>query len=255
MPNHRVLTRWRGRWGGRAACSAVTIAAAGIICVTAGPLRLIAGLSLLAALAGALCLMHRAGLVAIVPAVGLTLAFLVLAGLGLAAAGSLSVVPATLTVGAAALAAAWASVGPAEGGPPEQAARPRAPGLLALVGVLVFAITATAAVRYAAASATADSNAASSLAVWAYPVGGQLHVGAQQPDGHGAVSLRIVVTQAGVTAAAWNGVHLAPGQAWEAPALTLTGSGPVHVIALRAGSVVASLSAPGRHDGLTKLRA
>jgi hypothetical protein len=76
-------------------------------------------------------------------------------------------------------------------------------------------------------------------------VGDQLHVGARQPDGHSAVSLRIVVTRAGITAAAWSNVRLEPGQAWEAPALSLTGGGPVRVVALRAGTVVASLSASG----------
>jgi len=124
-----------------------------------------------------------------------------------------------------------------------RAARREAPGYLALAGVLAFAIMATLAVRSAATSATADSSKATSLAVWAYPVGGQLQVGAQQPAGHGAVSLRIVVTQAGVTAAAWSNVRLGPGQAWQAPALTLSGRGPVRVVALRAGTVVARLSA------------
>jgi hypothetical protein len=242
MPDHRFPSKWRGRWDPRAACSAVTIASAGATCVTAGPLRLIAGLILLAALASALGLSHGAGPTAIVPAVGLTLVFLVLAGLALAAPGWLGIVPAALMVGAAALAALWAGARPAEGGQRERTAGPRAPGVLALAGVLVFVITASAAIRYAAASATADSSDASSLAVWAYPVGDQLHVGAQQPDGRGAVSLRIVVTEAGVTAATWNNVHLAPGQAWQAPVLTLTGGAPVRVTALRAGSVVASLS-------------
>jgi hypothetical protein len=243
MPNDHVPTGPRGRWGGPAAITAVTIASAGAICLTAGPLRLIAGLSLLAALACAMCILHRARFDAIVPAGGLTLVFLVLAGLGLAAVHLLSVVPTTLTVGTAALAVAWASVRSPAGRHPARAARPGTPGYLAVAGVLVFAITATLAVRYAATSATADSAGASSLAVWAYPVGDQLHVGAQQPDGHGAVSLRIVVTQAGVTTAAWNNVRLGAGQAWEAPALALTGTGPVRVVALRAGTVVASLSA------------
>ena len=243
MPNHPVPAGPRGRWGGPAACSALTIASAGAICVTTGPLRLIAGLSLLAALACALCLLRRARFDAIVPAGGLTLVFLVLAGLGLAAVHLLSVAWTTLTLGAAALAIAWASVYSPGGRQPARAARRRTLGYLAVAGVLVFAITATLAVRYAATSATADSAGASSLAVWAYPVGDQLHVGARQPDGHGAVSLRIIVTQAGVTAAAWSNVRLGPGQAWQAPALTLTGSGPVRVVALRAGTVVASLSA------------
>jgi hypothetical protein len=235
----------RRRWKAPAACSAVTIAAVAATCAPAGPLRLIAGLSLLAALACALWLLHRARFPALVPAIGLTLAFLVLAGLALAAAHWLTAFPAALTTAAAALTAAWASVRYPEAQRPDQPERaPKLkPGPLAVAGVLVFALTATLAIRYAATSATTGSAAASSLAVWAYPAGDQLHVGARQPAGHGSASLRIVVTQAGITTAAWNNVRLAPGQAWEAPALTLTGSGPVQVTALRAGTVVASLSA------------
>jgi hypothetical protein len=245
MTDHQAPEGTRRQWQAPAACSAVTIASAGAVCATAGPLRLIAGLSLLAALACALWLAHGARVDAIVRAVGLTLAFLVLAGLALAASHALTAVPAALTVAAAALAAAWASTRYPQGrrqDHPGRAAELR-PGLLAAAGALVFAVTAIVAVRYAAASATADSNGASSLAVWAYPSAGQLHVGARQPAGHGTASLRIVVTEAGVTAAAWNNVRLTPGQAWEAPALTLTRGGPVRVVAVRAGTVVASLSA------------
>jgi hypothetical protein len=260
MPHHRRAAWPRGRWGGPAACSAATVAAAGATCLTAGPVRLIAGLSLLAALACALWLLHGARFDAIVPAAGLTLVVLILAGLALAAAHFLTIVPITLTVAAAALAAAWVSLRfPVGARPPQASLRSPAgthparlahpfkrPGFVVVAGVLAFTITATLAVRYSATSATADSSAASSLAIWAYPVGDRLQVGAQQPDGHGAISLRIVVTQSGVTAVSWNNVRLAPGQAWEAPALTLTGSGPVRVTALRAGTVVATLSAsPG----------
>jgi hypothetical protein len=235
-----------GRWKAPAACSAVTIASAGAACASAGPLRLIAGLTLLLTLACALWLVHRARLDAIVPAIGLTLAFLVLAGLTLAAVHALSTIPAALTIAAAALTAAWASARYPQAGRTHRTERTASlrPGALAVAGVLAFALTATVAIRYAAASATADSAAASSLAVWAYPAGGELHVGARQPAGQGTASLRIVVTQGGITAAAWNNVRLTPGQAWEAPAVALTGSGPVRVTALRAGTVVASLSAP-----------
>jgi hypothetical protein len=69
-----------------------------------------------------------------------------------------------------------------------------------------------------------------------------LHVGVEQPAGHGAASLRIVVIQAGATVATWNDIHLAPGQTWEAPALTVSGIGPAQVIALDGETVVASLS-------------
>jgi hypothetical protein len=50
------------------------------------------------------------------------------------------------------------------------------------------------------------------------------------------------VTQAGATLATWDNIHLAPGQTWEAPALTATGPGPVQVLALHNGTVVASVS-------------
>jgi hypothetical protein len=203
----------------------------------------IAGLCLAGALAGALWLAAQARFRAIVPAIGLTLAFLVLAGLALAAVHAPGAVPTALAIGAVTVAAAWASVWyPAPGHAERQERLPR-PGLIAVAGVLIFAVTAVLAVHYAAASAGADGDGASSLAVWAYPAGGQLHVGAQQPAGHGAASLRIVVIQAGVTEASWSNIRLAPGQPWEAPALTLTGNGPVRVIALHAGTVVASLSA------------
>ena len=96
--------------------------------------------------------------------------------------------------------------------------------------------------RSSADGATADADGASSVAIWAYPSGDRLNVGVQQPAGHGSTSLRIVVSRAGVTVATWNDIRLAPGQTWQAPALTVTGDGPVQVVALSGGTVVASLS-------------
>ena len=242
MTGHRFSKGPRGRWlGGPAACSAVTVASLGIICASTGPVMVIAGLSLLASLAGALWLAYQARPDAVAASVGLTLAFLILAGLALAAIHALSTVPTALVVAVTAVAAAWISVWRADPEPVASKARPRTPGL-AVAGALVFAAAAVLAVHYAAASATADNAGASSLAIWAYPSGGRLHVGAQQPAGRGSTSLRIVVTQAGVTAAVWNNIRLAPGQTWEAPALTLTGNGQVRVTALAGGAVVASLS-------------
>ena len=55
-------------------------------------------------------------------------------------------------------------------------------------------------------------------------------------------TLRIVVSQAGVTVATWNNIRLASDQTWESPALTVTGNGPAQVVALHDGTVVASLS-------------
>ena len=92
---------------------------------------MIAGLCLAGALAGALWLAARARFRAIVPAIGLTLAFLVLAGAALAAVHALSTVPAALAIGAVTVAAAWASVWyPAPGRAEWQARLPR-PGPLA----------------------------------------------------------------------------------------------------------------------------
>lgn len=234
------------------ACSAVAIASFGVICASsAGPVRQIAGLSLIGAFACAMWFMHRERFAAIVSAAGLTLVFLVLAGLALAALHILSTVPMALALGVGTLAAAWIgaarpAVGPAQ--PSERRERtqprtrfdPRIP--LAATGLLLFAVAAVLAVHYSAASAAADTDGASSVAIWAYPSGDQLHVGVQQPAGHGSASLRIVVTEAGVTVATWNDVRLAPGQTWEAPALTVTGNGPARVVALSGGAVVASVS-------------
>jgi hypothetical protein len=246
MPAHRMGKEPRGGWGLPVACSVVATVSFGIICVSSGSIRLTAGLCLLGAFTSSLWLVHRIRFPAIVSAVGLSLVFFILAGLGLAAAHALSTVPTALAIEVVTLAAVRSSVFYQSPELAERRARLKPSNPLAVIGVLIFAAAVVLAVRYATASATADSNGASSLAVWAYPAGTQLHVGAQQPPGHGAASLRIVVTQAGVTAAAWNNIRLAPGQTWEAPALTLTGNGPVQVIAFRGGHVVASLSASPR---------
>ncbi|MDQ2811092.1 MAG: hypothetical protein M3Z75_04230 [Actinomycetota bacterium] len=228
------------------ACTAVTLTAFGLICTSTGTIRLIAGLNLLGALAGALWLTHQVRFRALGPAIGLTLAFLVLAGLGLAAVHALNTIPTALATVAATLAAAWISVFWPAPGLAGRAPRPGLPNPLAVAGVLIATVAATVAIHYAAGSATAGADRASSLAVWAYSSGGQLQIGAQQPAGHGAAWLRIVVTQAGITTAAWNNVRLAPGQTWEAHPLALTGNGLVRVVALRGGVVVARLSAwPG----------
>jgi hypothetical protein len=238
------MTRQRGL---QAACSAVAIASFGALCASsAGPVRQLAGLSLIGAFAFALWFMHRGRFDAIVPAVGLTLVFLILAGLALAAVHVLSTVPVALAAAVATLAAAWVGASQPVAHPTAGLAEPRAwfkpRHPFAVTGVLIFAVATVLAVHFSAASAAADADGASSVAIWAYPSGGQLHVGVEQPAGHGAASLRIVVTQAGVTVATWNDIRLAPGQTWEAPALTVTGNGPAQVVALNGGTVVASLS-------------
>jgi hypothetical protein len=225
------------------ACSALAIASFGAICASSpGLARQVAGLGLIGAFAFALWLLHRRRFDAIVPALGLTLVFLVLAALGLAAVHALSTVPAALTLAVATVAAVWAGARSPAAGHIERRARLRPPNALAVTGVLVFAAAAVLAVDYSATSATADTDTASSVAVWAYPLGDQLHVGVRQTAGHGADSLRIVVTQAGATVATWDNIHLAPGQSWEAPALTVPGPGPAQVVALDGTTVVASLS-------------
>jgi hypothetical protein len=213
--------------------SVICIASFAAVCASsANPVRLVAGLILIAATCAA-GFLHRRRFDGIVPALGLTLTFLILAALALAAARILSAVPVALTLTVAALAAAWTSA------PAERAARPK-PNPLVVAGVLIFAAAAVAAVRYSAAGATSDADAASSVAIWAYPSGGQFHIGVKQPAGHGAATLRIVVTQAGVTVATWNDIRLAAGQSWEA-ALTLK-NGAADVVALQGGTVVARLS-------------
>jgi hypothetical protein len=265
MAGHHASKAPRGHWRLPAACSAVTTASLIVTCTCAGLFRLIAGLALLASLAGALWLAQQARPRAIAASVGLTLAFLVLAGLALAAVHALTTVPTALTIATASLAATWATprlaatphtatahpstahtatTHPSTAHPstahPARKPRLAVPGLLALAGAAVFAAAAVLAVHHAAASAAADNDEASSLAVWAYSSGGQLHVGAQEPAGHGVASLRIVVTQAGITTAAWNDIRLVPGQPWQAPALTLTRNGPVRVTALQGATVLAT---------------
>lgn len=235
-----MMTRQRGLQG---ACFAVAIASFGMICTSsAGPVRPIAGLGLIGALACAIWFIHRQHFEAIVPATGLTLAFLIVAGLALAAVHALSTVSVALLLGVATLATAWAGASYPTPELAERRSRLNPPNPLAVAGVLIFAAATVLAVRYSAASATADSDGASSVAIWAYPSGNQLHVGVEQPPGHGAASLRIVVTEAGVTVATWSNIRLAAGQTWEAPALTVTGNGPTRVVALDGGTVVASLS-------------
>ena len=229
------------------ACTAVVIASFAAVCAasSAGPIRRLAGLTLLCAFAGGLWLMRRRRFDAIVPAIGLALAFLILAGLALASVHALTTVPAALAVAVAALAAVWA--GAPKPRPSSVLAVRRAwlkpPYPLAIAGVLIFAAATVLAVHYSADGATADADGASSVALWAYPSSGRLHVGAEQPAGHGVTSVRIVVTQAGVTVATWNDIRLAPGQSWDAPTIAVaSGKGPVQVVALDGGTVVARLS-------------
>lgn len=221
------------------AVSAVACAAAVVVCVpTAGPARMISGLALIGAFAAAVWNVQRRRFDALVPTAGLILAFLILAGLALAAAHVLNPVPVALVTALATLAAAWFGASR----PAHDSVRLKPRHTLAFAGALIFAVATVLAVRYCANSATADGNAASSIAVWAYPSGGRLHVGVGQAGGHGATVLRIVVTRAGSTVATWNDVRLAPGGTWQAPTLAMTGSGPTQVVALHGGTVVASMS-------------
>ena len=232
-----------GRRGIQAVISAVTVVSIGAACASSsGPVKQIAGLCLIGALACALWFVHPQRFAAVVPAVGLTLVFLVLAGLVLAGGHVMTTVPAALVVGAATLAVVWAGAAYADPLVGERRAWLWPPNPFAAAGVLIFAAAAALAVHSSASSATADADAATSVAIWAYPSGNQLHVGVEQPAGQGSASLRIVVTQAGVTVATWNNVNVAPGQTWEAPAITVTGNAPDKVVALHGATVVASLT-------------
>lgn len=237
-----------------AACSAVTVAAFGVLCVSAGPVRLAAAAMLLGTFVGAIWFLDRAQFAALGPAVGLALAGLILIGLALAAAGALTIDVIAAAIGASTLAAFWASTAwastawasalhpAAPAAAAEWSTRRKLPSPFAVGGAVIFATAAACAVHYSAASATADSDQASSPALWAYPAGDRLDVGVLQPAGQGSTSLRIVVTQAGVTIAVWKDVRVGPGQTWEAPPIALRGDGPTQVAAFRGGSVVASLS-------------
>jgi hypothetical protein len=223
-----------------AACAAATVPGLVLACIPAGPVRLTGGLILLGSFACAAWIAHQRRFTAIGPAIGLALAALILTGLALAAFRGLDTIPLAVAIAAVTLLTLWASTRYPAAGDPERAEPARLASPAALAGGVILVAAAIVAVRYSADSATADSARASSLAVWAYPSGGRLHIGAQEPAGQGPVSLRIVVTQAGITTAAWNDVRLAAGQTWQAPPLTLTGTGPVRVVARRGGSVVAS---------------
>jgi hypothetical protein len=224
-----------------AACSAVTVVAFGLICLSAGPVRLTAVLTLLGAFVGAIWLLHRAQFAALGPAVGLALVGLILIGLALAAAGALTTIAIAAAIGVVTLALIWAS--PRLLAPPaEWRTWLTRPSPFAVAGAVIFAAATACSVVYSVASATSDSDRASSLALWAYPTGNRLDVGVWQPADHGWTSLRIVVTQAGTTIATWRDIRLAPGQTWEARPIALTGDGPTQVAVFRGGSVVASLS-------------
>jgi hypothetical protein len=246
---YRAAHRSGTRPGLAAACSAVTVVAVVVTGLSTGPVRLAAAAILLAAFVGAGWLLQRAQFAALGPAVGLALACLILIGLALAAVGALSVGAIASALGAVTLAAAWASttLHPAAAEAAEWRTPLKRPSSFAVGGAVIFAAAAACSVHYSAASATADSDRASSPALWAYPVGDQLDVGVRQPAGrqpagHGLTSLRIVVTQAGVAIATWKDIRVAPGQTWQAPPVALTGDGPTQVVAFQGRSVVARLS-------------
>jgi hypothetical protein len=237
-----------------ATCSAVAVGAFAVICVAAGPVRLVAAAILLGAFVGAIWLLQRAQFAALGPAVGLALASLILIGLALAAAGLLDVDALAAAIGASTLAIAWLNtvwLGTAWAGPRHQATENDAaertswrkrPSPLAIGGAVLFAAAAACSVHYSADSATADSDQASTPALWAYPAAGRLDVGVWQPDDQGSASLRIVVTQAGTTIAFWPDVRLAPGQTWRARPVALRGDAPTQVVAYQGRTVVARLS-------------
>lgn len=241
MTAHNTDTVTHARWVLPLICSAVSALATGLVLASAGPVKVAGGLVVLGAFASALWIAQRSRFAAVAPAIGLVLASLVLIGLGLAAAHVLSTSFAALAVGTVTIAVAWAGSRRPEQ-PPRRQASPRRFHLAAAGGAVFFVVAAAFAIHYSAVSAVADSEQATSLSVWAYPSGGQLHVGAEQPLGHGATSLRIVVSYAGATAATWNNVDLYPGQTWKAPLLGLPRNGAIRVVACHGRDVVATLS-------------
>lgn len=250
MKGYRAAHGSGTRLGPSAACSAVTVVAFGLICLSTGPVRLTAAAILLGGFVSAIWLLHRAQFAALGPAVGVALACLILIGLALAAAGALTTVAIAAAIGAITLATIWANTAWASTLHPtaapvaaaERSTRLKRPSPFAVGGVVIFAAAAACSVHYSATSATADSDQASSPALWAYPAGDRLDVGVWQPPGYGSMSLRIVVTQAGITIAAWKDIRVAPGQTWEAPPIALRNDGPTQVVAFRGRSVVARLS-------------
>jgi hypothetical protein len=229
------------QWAPSLVCSAVTALAVGLVLVSSGLVKQAAGLLVLAAFVTALWIAQKRAYIAVAPAVGLLLASLVLIGVALAVAHLLTTGITTMAVGAITVGVACAG-----------ARRPRQPAkrrrgsaqlnVSAAAGTIFFVIAAIFAVHYSAASAVTDSNQATSLSVWAYPSGDQLHVGAEQPLGHSATSLQIVVSYAGTATATWSNVNLSPGHAWRAPSLALPRSGPIRVVARHGQDVVATLS-------------
>jgi hypothetical protein len=242
VTRHRADTGPMTRWVIPSVCSAVTALAVDLVRTSSGPAKVAGGVILLGALTCAMWMALQRRVVSIAPAVGLVLVSLVLIGLALAAVQALSTTNVAWTVGALTLAGAWVGSRLPEAEAPRQAGSPKPVMLLAVAGAAVFVAAATFAVHYSAASAAADSRRATSLAVWAYPAGQQLRVGARQSPGAGPISLQIVVTHAGTTAAVWSHVRLSAGQTWEAPPLKLTGTGPTRVVARDGSHVIASLS-------------
>jgi hypothetical protein len=226
------------QWAPSLACSAVAAIAVGLVLVSNGLVKQAAGLIVLAAFVTALWIAQKRAYIAFAPAVGLALASLVLIGVALAAAHLLNTGFTTLGVGAI-------TVGVACTGarrphlPTQRRMRSAQLNVFAAAGAIFFIVSATFAVHYSAVSAVADSNQATSLSVWAYPSGDQLHVGAEQAPGHSAISLQIVVSYAGTVAATWGNVNLFPGHAWKAPSLALPRSGaPIRVVARQGKDIV-----------------
>jgi hypothetical protein len=238
---HNTDTVTGKRWALPLICSMAAAFAAGLVLVSAGPVKLVGGLVLLGAFGSALWIAQGSRFAAVAPAIGLVLASLVLIGFALAAAHLLGTGFAALVVGAVTVAVAWTG----RRRPEQPVQRRRSPvqlDLVAAAGVVFFFIAAAFAVHYSAVSAVADSEQATSLSVWAYPLGDELHVGAEQPLGHTATSLQIVVSYAGTTATTWNNVNLSPGQTWKAPLLALPRSGSIRIVARDGQNLVATLS-------------
>jgi hypothetical protein len=210
-------------------------------------MKISGGLLLLAAVAGAMWLAHDAALVDFSPALGLALVSLVLVALVLAAAHRLSTVSMTLALAGLTLVVAWGSTWHRRSPVRLRVTPLRSAYLWIVLGMAVLATSAVFAVRYSSGSATADADRALSTAVWAYQSGGQLHIGAAEPPGHGTIPLQVYVTQGKRIVATWHNILLASSRTWQAPPLTVHRANGMKVVARSNERIIAVL--PIRSQG------
>ena len=241
MATHKRSHRSRGSWTAPLGISVVTALAVGTVCLSAGPVRVAGAVLLLAAFVGAVWVAGQIRFTALAPALAMALALLVVVGTGLAVLHRLNTQDVAFTIGIVAIGVSWLGL---VWGTPDAVGGARgmnAPSPLAVTSVVVFVAAAIIAIHYAVKSATADTDRASSVALWAVPVGDRVRIGVQQAPGHKPITFEVVVREDGATAARWDVAGLASDQTWQSPPLKLTGTGPVRVMARSDAGVVADL--------------